>query len=106
MAQADIPSDVSRYLWLPKAFQQSSSSSEKTAMSEVVMHGLQNAKLRVSWDEKLVFTVTIASSEFTVGKKERGSVSNESGKCLVVKAWGSLEVAKPLFYKLDTMVAS
>ena len=75
-------------------------------MSEVVMHGVQNAKSRVGRYEELVFIVTIASPEFTIGKKERGSVANKGGKCLVVKAWGSLEVAKPLFYKLDAMVAS
>ena len=106
MAQANIPSDVGRYLWPPKVFQQSSLSSKKTAMSEVVMHGVQNAKLTVSWYEKLVFTIMIALPEFTVDKKERGSIANNSGKCLVVKAWGLLEVAKPLFYKLDAMVTS
>ena len=75
-------------------------------MSEVVMHGVQNVKSRVGQYEKLVFTITILLPEFTIGKKERGSIANKSGKCLVVKAWRSLEVAKPLFYKLDTMVAS
>ena len=66
MAQMNIPSNVGRYLWPPKTFQQSSSSSEKTAMSKVVMHGVQNAKSRVGWYEKLVFTVAIALPEFTV----------------------------------------
>ena len=38
VARTNIPSDVGRYLWLPKAFQQGSLSSEKTAVSKVIMH--------------------------------------------------------------------
>ena len=67
MAQANILSNVGRYLWPPKAFQQSSSSSKKTAMSEVVMHSMQNTKSRVSRYEELMLSITIALPEFTIG---------------------------------------
>ena len=70
------------------------------------MHSMQNTKSLVSRYEELVFAITITLPEFTIGQEEGGSIANEGGKCLVVEAYWLLEVTKPLFNKLDSVVAS
>ena len=83
----NIPSNISCYLGSPKVFQQSSLSSGQIIMSKVVIHGLKDTKLRVSWYEELVFTITILSPEFAYSQEEGCSISNKGGKGLVIKAY-------------------